>query len=72
MKAEPCSRKGRLMSACEEATAAYSQAVAALERNAELLTLSEYETAFNKVEELRTKARTAEEQLTLHVAQHSC
>jgi hypothetical protein len=60
------------MNACEEANTAYSQAVATLERKADLLTLSEYEAAFKEVEELRTKARAAQEQLTIHVAQHSC
>jgi DNA/RNA-binding domain of Phe-tRNA-synthetase-like protein len=72
MKTEPRPRKARLMSAYEEANTAYSQAVAKLERNADLLMLSEYEAAFKEVEALRTKARTAQEQLTIHVAQHSC
>jgi hypothetical protein len=70
--AEPCPRKARLTTAYEEANTAYSQAVAKLERNSDLLMLSEYEAAFKEVEELRAKARTAQEQLTIHVAQHSC
>jgi hypothetical protein len=72
MKTEPCPRKARLLTACEEANTAYSQAVTTLERNAELLTQLEYEAAYKEVEELRMKARAAQEQLTIHVAQHSC
>jgi len=69
---EVCPEQKRLLTAYEDAAAAYSAAVTDLRRNVEVLAEREYEMAYEESERLRLSAREAEEALHEHIREHGC
>jgi hypothetical protein len=67
-----CLEQQRLLTAYEDAAAAYSAAVTDLRRNVEVLPERDYEMAYEESERLRLSAREAEEALHEHIRKHGC
>jgi hypothetical protein len=74
MKPPPhvCEEQKCLLSAYEDAVAAYWAAVTDLRGNMEVLKDDQYKTAYKETEDLRMAARTAEEALHQHLTKHGC
>jgi hypothetical protein len=67
-----CDEQKCLLSAYEDAVAAYSVAVADLRGNIAVLGNREYKVAYEDTERLRIAARAAGEALHLHTLKHGC
>jgi hypothetical protein len=67
-----CAEKNGLLNSYEECATAYSAAVSDLRQRMGMLSQTEYRALYDHTEELRMKARGAQEALLRHVAEHGC
>jgi hypothetical protein len=74
MKPPPhvCETQQCLLTASEDAAAAYCAALTDLRRNMKVLKDDEYKAAYEEIERLRMAARVAEHALHQHVTNHGC
>jgi hypothetical protein len=69
---EVCRDKNILLDTHEKSSTAYSIALTALLRKMSMLSQTEYEALYDITEELRIKARGAQEAVLRHIAEHGC
>jgi hypothetical protein len=67
-----CPEKNRLLDSYEQCATAYSTALTDLRRRMGVLSKPEYEVLFDHAEELRMRAKEAQEALLRHIAEHGC
>jgi len=67
-----CSAKNALLDAYEECATSYSRTITELRHKMGVLSQPEYQALYDWTEELRMKAREAQEALLRHIAEHGC
>ena len=67
-----CAEKNVLLDTYEECATSYSSALTQLRQKMGVLSQPEYQALYDHTEELRMKAREAQEALLRHIAEHGC
>jgi hypothetical protein len=67
-----CTAKNALLDAYEEGATSYSRAITELRHKMGVLSQPEYQALYDCTEELRMKAREAQEALLRHIGEHGC